>query len=185
MTEESTEPTVRRIQDALGKAYEAGAQYDLAVQLNAEGVPDAPNTKGMHVRFNQFVLHCVRLLRPYLIMDLKSYWGADHLSEEKQALVYQDPDDENTKIVGLRELLYYSGATRQRQSWSQTPDSGIESQHREEAVLLPPQALRNALDLLAEAVYQLGFAAKPKKRRQAYNASVPDDDERASEVVKG
>lgn len=171
MSQDQDHPGVQRIQESLTRAYEAKSQYDLAVQLDAAGHDVSVDQQ--RIRFQQFVLHTLSLLRPYLVTELREkYWEG--------ATVYAGSDGE---IVGLKNLMYYQGATKESGGWVDT-DHGQEYQTSREPALLPPMALRHALDLLAEATFLLGFSPSPKKRRGKFNASVFDDDERASQVVK-
>jgi len=171
MPQEEQQESVKRIQDALSRAYEARAQYDMAKQLKAGG--HEASVQKQRIRFQQLVLHGLSLLRPYLVSELHDrYWEG--------ATVY---DGDDGTIVGLQKLMLYRGATKESGEW-QTGDHGREYVSSEEPVLLPPSAVRHALDLLAAASYLLGFSASHSKRREKFNASVLQDDERAAEVIK-
>lgn len=150
---------VQPLLEALDEAYEAQTRFDVARQLAAEG--EDVNARAERVRFQQMVIGLFKRMRPYLINELPEYW--------KQATVYEGPDGE---IVGLKQLHYYQGAVNERSGWE-----GDEMVTDEEAVLMPPAALRNALDHLGECVFKLGFAPQSQKRRQAYNVSVSKDDD--------
>jgi hypothetical protein len=120
------------------------------------------------------MLHTLSLLRPYLVSELRDrYW--------ENAAVYQNEAD-NVEVRGLKQLMRYQGATREDGQWENT-DRGREYVVREEPVLLPPDAVRHALDLLAEATFKLGFLEKPSKRRDKFNVSVFEDDDKAAEVL--
>jgi hypothetical protein len=167
------QPGVERLQDALTRAYEARSQYDIAVQIDASGGEAA--TRKHRIRFQQLVLHTLSLLRPYLVSELRDrYW--------EDAAIYQDKE-EGIEIRGLKKLVHYQGLTTESGQWEET-ERGEEYIVREEPVLLPPDAVRHTLDLLAEATYILGFLEKPSKRREKFNVSVFEDDERAAEVLE-
>jgi len=160
MTEDQN-PDITPLVDALDQATEAQVRYDLACQLAAEGKDDV-NPTGEHIRFQQYTIGLFKRLRPYLRHELPRYW--------EEAILYSDAGED--KIVGLKQLHYYQGTTI-----SEVDIVGGEAQTREEAGLMPPAAVRNALDLLAEAMYELQMLPSSGKRRRAANASVSEDDD--------
>jgi hypothetical protein len=167
------QPGVDRLQDALTRAYQARSQYDISVQVDASGGQAA--VRRHRIRFQQLVLHTLSILRPYLVSELRDrYW--------EDAAIYQDEEGE-VEIRGLKELMRYQGATTETGEWQMT-DRGREYVVREEPILLPPDAVRHTLDLLGEATYILGFLEKPSKRREKFNVSVFEDDDRAAEVIE-
>lgn len=153
-------PDVQPFLQALDEAHEAQTRYDVAKQLAAEGVEDV-NPRAEHVRFQQMVIGLFKRVRPYLVQELPQYWD--------NAEIYRNGDE---AIIGLKQLHHYQGATREDAGFA-----GDEVYETQEAVLLPPVAIRNALDYLAEALFKLGFTPQSQKRRGMYNASVSKDDD--------
>jgi hypothetical protein len=164
-----------RIQDALAAAYESKANYDVAVQLRAAGHDAKPEAH--RIRFQQHVLQCVSLLRPYLAGDIPRYWnGVESDGDGDDSIFLYDGED--GRLRGLKDLMPYQGATRDD---VQFVDG--ESQRSEEPVLLPAVALRNALDWVGEAAYQLGFMPKADTRRGKFNVSQTNDED-ASKILE-
>jgi len=155
-------PDVQPFLEALDEAHEAQTRFDVAKQLAAEGNDDV-NPRAEHVRFQQMVIGLFKRVRPYLVEELPQYW--------ENAEIYKN-EEAGTAIVGLKQLHHYQGATREDAGFA-----GDEVYETEEAVLLPPVAIRNALDFLAEALFKLGFTPQSQKRRGMYNASVSKDDD--------
>jgi hypothetical protein len=150
---------VQPLLEALDQAHEAQTRFDVAKQLRAEG-KDA-NVRAEKIRFQQFVIGLFKRLRPYLVVDLPEYY--------EHATVWENDEHD---ITGLKCLHLYQGAVREEAGFD-----GEDVYQDEEAVLMPDAALRNALDLLSECLYKLGFAPQSNKRRKAYNASVSEDDD--------
>lgn len=164
-----------RIQEALAQAYDAKAEFDIAIQLDAAGHDAKPQAQ--RIRFQSYVLYCVSMLRPYLVGDVPRYWnGIDADDADGEAIYLYD--GEGVQLEGLRDLMAYQGAVSESVEWSEG-----EVHDDRNPDLLPPQALRNALDWLGESAYQLGFMPKANKRRQAYNASAKTDEE-ANEIFQ-
>jgi len=146
--------------EALEEAYRAQTRMDVARQLDAEG-QDA-NVLQEHIRFQQVVIGLFKRMRPYLVNELERYW--------EEALVYKDDDG---VIRGLKELHHYEGAINER-----TGFSGDQQYREAEAVTMPPNALRNALDHMSNALYELGMLHDSVALRQGSNKSVRPDDDR-------
>jgi hypothetical protein len=148
--------------EALDKAHQAQTRFDTARQLAAEG--ESANVRAERVRFQQLVIAVWKRLRPYLRNELEKWWT--------EAVIWES-DDGNEAIVGLKQLHHYQGATRQTQAFG----ADDELRTSNEAVLLPPTAVRNALDLLTECAFHLGFTPDADTGRPASNVSVSEDDE--------
>jgi len=146
--------------EALEEAYRAQTRMDVARQLDAEG-QDA-DVLQEHIRFQQVVIGLFKRMRPYLVNELERYW--------EEALVYKDDDG---VIRGLKELHHYEGAINER-----TGFSGDQQYREAEAVTMPPNALRNALDHMSNALYELGMLPNSATLRQQCNISVGADDDR-------
>jgi hypothetical protein len=152
-------PDVQPFLKALDKAHEAQTRYDVARQLAAEG--EEANVRAEHIRFQQFVIGLFKRLRPYIVEELPQYWD--------NAVIY---DTDEHSVIGLKCLHHYQGAIKETAGFD-----GDEPYQAEEPVLLPPTAIRNSLDFLAECIFKLGFSPNSKKRRGMYNASVSEDDD--------
>lgn len=126
--------------EALDHAHEAQTRFDTARQLAAKGVDAEPQKE--RVRFQQLVIAVWKRFRPYLKHKLETYW--------EEAPLYAGEDGE---IQGLKQLHHYQGATRTSADW----DGNGEVRETTDAVLLPPTAVRNALDYLTEAAFHLSF----------------------------
>lgn len=142
--------------EALDKAHEAQTRYDTARQLAAKGVEGA-NPQVERVRFQQLVIDFWRRMRPYLRMELPTYWD--------EVTLYESSDGE---ICGLRELHHYQGAVNSSQSFAA---DGSVSCHTD-AALLPPGAVRNSLAYLTECAYHLDFMPDAQSGRQVGNVDV-------------
>lgn len=150
-------PDVQPLLKALDQAHEAQTRFDVARQLEADG-HDA-DVRAERVRFQQFVIGLFKRLRPYLVARLDYYYH--------EVEVYEGSEGE---IVGLKQLHHYQGAVSHSSGFE-----GDEVVERREPALMPPAACRNALDLLAECVYQLGFAPQARKNEGEFHLG--DDDE--------
>lgn len=149
--------------EALEQGYQAQTRMDVARQLDAEG--EDANVLTEHIRFQQVVIGLFKRLRPYLVNELDRYWD--------EALLYEDDDG---TIRGLKQLHHYEGAINER-----TGFSGDERYREAEAVTMPPTALRNALDHMSNALYELGMLPESVRLRKAGNVSVSTQDERPAE----
>jgi hypothetical protein len=141
--------------EALDKAHEAQMRFDTARQLAAKGA-DA-NAEAERIRFQQMVISLWKRLRPYLRHHLDTYW--------EEVTLYEGDDG---SITGLKQLHYYQGAVRSDTSFG--PDDEVRSST--DAVLLPPGAVRNALDYLTEAAFKLNFMPEAQTGRPVGNVDV-------------
>jgi hypothetical protein len=148
--------------EALDRAHQAQTRYDTARQLVAEGTRETARDE--RIRFQQFVLALWKRLRPFMKYRLEKYW--------EDAWVY---GDDSVGIKGLRELKPYQGAVTEDATFG--PDDSY--QQSSEPALLPPGALRNALDLLTEVAYHLELLPEAKDERPVGIVGDPDDNDPA------
>jgi hypothetical protein len=160
-------PDVQPFLQALDEAHQAQTRYDVARQLAAEGNQDV-SPRAERVRFQQMVIGLFKRLRPYLVARLERYY--------EEAKVY---DGTEGQIIGLKQLHHYQGAINRSSGFE-----GDEAYETEEAALLPPQACRNALDLLAECTFQLGFVPEARQREGEFHLG-DDDNEQATTNAAG
>jgi hypothetical protein len=135
-----------RIQDALAAAYESGAKYDVAVQLQAAG-HDA-NAEARRIEFQQHVLYSISVLRPYLVREMPGYWEGESVDI--------DTADTGFDIDGLGDLMQFKGAVSDESTFADGQPT-----HSQQPTLLPPPVLRSALDCIGEVAYELGFMPTP------------------------
>jgi len=143
--------------EALDRAHEAQTRYDTAAQLAAEG--EDVNPRAERIRFQQAVLAMWKRLRPYLRTQLERWW--------EEAVIW-DPEGSEEGLVGLKTLHHYQGATRSTTEFG--PNDSVQTD--QSAVLLPPAAVRNALDLLTECAFHLGMMPEAQTGRRIGNVDV-------------
>jgi hypothetical protein len=148
--------------EALDRAHQAQTRYDTARQLVAEG--ERGTARDERIRFQQFVLSLWKRLRPFMKYRLEKYW--------EDAWVY---GDDEVGLRGLRELKPFQGSVTENASFG---PSG-EHQANTEPALLPPEALRNALDLLTEVCYHLELLPETSDERPVGIVGDPDDNDPA------
>jgi hypothetical protein len=146
--------TAERIQRSLAEAYDAKASYDIAVQMDSAGHDAKPEVQ--RIKFQQYVLYAVSVLRPYLIQEQPLYWYGP--GEEVPGSEEHDPlfDSNRKTINGLRDVMDYQGSVK-----TSVSVSGGQTEKSKQPDLLPSDALRNALDWVGEAAYNLGFLPRP------------------------
>jgi hypothetical protein len=160
-------PDVQPFLEALDEAHEAQTRFDVAKQLAAEGNEDV-SPRAEHVRFQQMVIGLFKRLRPYLVARLERYY--------EEGKIY---DGSEGQIIGLKQLHHYQGAVNHSAGFE-----GDEVYETEEAALLPPEACRNALDLLAECTFQLGFVPEARQREGEFHLG-EDNNEQARTNAAG
>jgi len=150
-------PDIQPLLEAMDEAHEAQVRFDVARQLQAEG--HETDVRAEWIRFQQFVVGLFKRLRPYLVARLERYY--------EDVEVYSGPDG---KIKGLKQLHHYQGAIQES---SGINESGEVYSNRE-AGLMPAPALRNALDLLSECVFRLGFMPESRQREATFHLGGED-----------
>jgi len=162
-------PDVQPLLEAMDQAHEAQVRFDVARQLQAEG--HEADVRAERIRFQQFVIGLFKRLRPYLVARLERYY--------EEVRVYDGADGE---IHGLKQLHHYQGAINE----SSGIDEDGEVFSEREPGLMPPTALRNALDLLSECVFRLGFMPEARQREATFHLGEEDDeDEQATANTAG
>jgi hypothetical protein len=161
-------PDIQPLLEAMDQAYEAQTRFDVARQLEAEG-HDA-DVRAERIRCQQFVVGLFKRLRPYLATSLEEYY------HEKK--IYDGPKGE---FYGLKNLTHYQGAINE----SSGIDEDGEVFEEREAGLMPPSAMRNALDLLSECVYLLGFMPDSREREETFYLGDEDENEQATTNATG
>lgn len=177
MSEDNTAPAPGSIEALLARARSRVNTWEASRQAAAEyddiGTGDVRRER---IKAQSEVMKVIEALRPYLVGDVPaSYWRQapeNHPEDPAQWLYYDQEQSEG--LAGLAHVMSYRGRVITRERTEKKHD-GYQTVTEQEAMLIPRDALRNALAMVSQASYELGFIEAPNSRRRAYDAGISAD----------
>ncbi len=177
MTDDNTAPAPGSIEALLAQARSRVNVWEHSRQACAEyddiGTDDVTRAR---LKAQSAVMNVTEALRPYLVGDVPaSYWrqSPENHPDDRSQWLYWDHES-GTGLAGLAHIMAYRGRVTETETTEKDHD-GYHSVTRTEAAMVPTEALRNALAMVSQASYELGFIEAPNSRRRAYDASIGQD----------
>lgn len=149
------------VKEAVHRAQMAWNEYERIKRETAHLGRD-PNTSrrvvNQHGILHSAVMDAFNFLRSQIRYQLPEFWN--------DIDVYRDPETGEILLEGMKSLERVRGETKVTTTVVENRHgpNGIEEKH--EPVLLPPKACLRTIDLLRDAMVELGYTPPPKSRKQ-------------------
>lgn len=141
---------------------------------------DSQQVRNAHLEMHAAVMDLFRRSRPQMRKHMPEYWSPldeshfdddgelDNFDGAERAVLFMDGpsiDESEQLIVGLKSLEMFQGATNTFVEHDSPRHRGTVSYSIYEPVILPPDGCRRVVDLIGEALEELGYMDVPQERR--------------------